>query len=175
MSTLRAMEFMISWLGAFMMTSRVKFVGMVRHSPSTRQNSSSFSAMAAALCSLKGPRHGGANLMVMQMMQNIRENLHDTEDDEELEAYLKKLLHGEAFDRKGLIYGMGHAVYTISDPREVVLKQRARHLAYEKGFEEEYNMLCSIERLAPGILPPPWSACTSRHISSSFASSWVNF
>lgn len=89
--------------------------------------------------------------MVMQMMQNIRENLHDTEDDEELEAYLKKLLHGEAFDRKGLIYGMGHAVYTISDPREVILKQRARHLAYDKGFEEEYNMLCSIERLAPGI------------------------
>ena len=99
-----------------------------------------YSAMAAALCSLKGPRHGGANLMVMQMMQNIRENLHDTEDDEELEAYLKKLLHGEAFDRKGLIYGMGHAVYTISDPREVVLKQRARHLAYDKGFEEEYNL-----------------------------------
>ena len=117
----------------------------------TSSGTDTYSAMAAALCSLKGPRHGGANLMVMQMMQNIRENLHDTEDDEELEAYLKKLLHGEAFDRKGLIYGMGHAVYTISDPREVVLKQRARHLAYEKGFEEEYNMLCSIERLAPGI------------------------
>ena len=117
----------------------------------TSSGTDTYSAMAAALCSLKGPRHGGANLMVMQMMQNIRENLHDTEDDEELEAYLKKLLHGEAFDRKGLIYGMGHAVYTISDPREVILKQRARHLAYDKGFEEEYNMLCSIERLAPGI------------------------
>ena len=117
----------------------------------TSSGTDTYSAMAAALCSLKGPRHGGANLMVMQMMQNIRENLHDQEDDEELEAYLKKLLHGEAFDRKGLIYGMGHAVYTISDPREVVLKQRARHLAYDKGFEEEYNMLCSIERLAPGI------------------------
>lgn len=117
----------------------------------TSSGTDTYSAMAAALCSLKGPRHGGANLMVMQMMQNIRENLHDTEDDEELEAYLKKLLHGAAFDRKGLIYGMGHAVYTISDPREVILKQRARHLAYDKGFEEEYNMLCSIERLAPGI------------------------
>ncbi len=117
----------------------------------TSSGTDTYSAMAAALCSLKGPRHGGANLMVMQMMQNIRENLHDQEDDEELEAYLKKLLHGEAFDHKGLIYGMGHAVYTISDPREVILKQRARHLAYEKGFEEEYNMLCSIERLAPGI------------------------
>ena len=117
----------------------------------TSSGTDTYSAMAAALCSLKGPRHGGANLMVMQMMQNIRENLHDQEDEEELETYLKKLLHGEAFDHKGLIYGMGHAVYTISDPREVVLKQRARHLAYEKGFEEEYNMLCSIERLAPGI------------------------
>ena len=72
-----------------------------------------YSAVAASLSSLKGPRHGGANLMVMQMMQNIRENLHDTEDDEELEAYLKKLLHGEAFDREGLIYGMGHAVYSL--------------------------------------------------------------
>ena len=117
----------------------------------TSSGTDTYSAMAAALCSLKGPRHGGANLMVMQMMQNIRENLHDQEDEEELETYLKKLLHGEAFDRKGLIYGMGHAVYTISDPREVILKQRARHLAYDKGFEEEYNMLCSIERLAPGI------------------------
>ena len=80
----------------------------------TSSGTDTYSAMAAALCSLKGPRHGGANLMVMQMMQNIRENLHDTEDDEELEAYLKKLLHGEAFDRKGLIYGMGHAVYSLS-------------------------------------------------------------
>ena len=88
----------------------------------TSSGTDTYSAMAAALCSLKGPRHGGANLMVMQMMQNIRENLHDTEDDEELEAYLKKLLHGEAFDRKGLIYGMGHAVYSLSDPREVVFK-----------------------------------------------------
>ena len=110
-----------------------------------------YSAYAAAIGSLKGPRHGGANLMVMQMMQNIRENLHDTEDDEELEAYLKKLLHGEAFDRKGLIYGMGHAVYTLSDPRAQILKNHARSLAYKKGYDEEYNMLCSIERLAPEI------------------------
>lgn len=78
----------------------------------TSSGTDTYSAMAAALCSLKGPRHGGANLMVMHMMQNIRDNLHDIEDDEELEAYLKKLLHGEAFDRKGLIYGMGHAVYS---------------------------------------------------------------
>ena len=110
-----------------------------------------YAAISSAIGALKGPKHGGANLMVMQMMQNIRENLHDTEDDEELEAYLKKLLHGEAFDRKGLIYGMGHAVYTLSDPRAQILKNHARSLAYKKGYDEEYNMLCSIERLAPEI------------------------
>ena len=71
--------------------------------------------------------------MVMHMMQNIRDNLHDLEDDEELEAYLKKLLHGEAFDRKGLIYGMGHAVYSLSDPREVVFKGYVEQLAHEKA------------------------------------------
>ena len=99
----------------------------------TSSGTDTYSAMAAALCSLKGPRHGGANLMVMQMMQNIRENLHDQEDEEELEVYLKKLLHGEAFDRKGLIYGMGHAVYSLSDPREVVFKGYVEQLAHEKG------------------------------------------
>ena len=98
----------------------------------TSSGTDTYSAMAAALCSLKGPRHGGANLMVMQMMQNIRENLHDQEDEEELETYLKKLLHGEAFDRKGLIYGMGHAVYSLSDPQLVRFALTApacRHLA----------------------------------------------
>ena len=99
----------------------------------TSSGTDTYSAMAAALCSLKGPRHGGANLMVMHMMQNIRDNLHDIEDDEELEAYLKKLLHGEAFDRKGLIYGMGHAVYSLSDPREVVFKGYVEQLAHEKN------------------------------------------
>ena len=118
----------------------------------TSSGTDTYSAMAAALCSLKGPRHGGANLMVMQMMQNIRENLHDQEDDEELEAYLKKLLHGEAFDRKGLIYGMGHAVYSLSDPREVVFKGYVEQLAHEKGRDKDLALYNKIERMAPQLI-----------------------
>ena len=118
----------------------------------TSSGTDTYSAMAAALCSLKGPRHGGANLMVMQMMQNIRENLHDQEDDEELEAYLKKLLHGEAFDRKGLIYGMGHAVYSLSDPREVVFKGYVEQLAHEKGRDKDLSLYTRIERMAPQLI-----------------------
>ena len=118
----------------------------------TSSGTDTYSAMAAALCSLKGPRHGGANLMVMQMMQNIRENLHDTEDDEELEAYLKKLLHGEAFDRKGLIYGMGHAVYSLSDPREVVFKGYVEQLAHEKDRDKDLALYNKIEHMAPQLI-----------------------
>ena len=118
----------------------------------TSSGTDTYSAMAAALCSLKGPRHGGANLMVMQMMQNIRENLHDQEDDEELEAYLKKLRHGEAFDRKGLIYGMGHAVYSLSDPREVVFKGYVEQLAHEKGRDKDLALYNKIERMAPQLI-----------------------
>ena len=118
----------------------------------TSSGTDTYSAMAAALCSLKGPRHGGANLMVMQMMQNIRENLHDQEDDEELETYLKKLLHGEAFDRKGLIYGMGHAVYSLSDPRAVVFKNFVHQLADAKGRALDFEYYNTIERLAPKVI-----------------------
>ena len=118
----------------------------------TSSGTDTYSAMAAALCSLKGPRHGGANLMVMQMMQNIRENLHDQEDDEELETYLKKLLHGEAFDHKGLIYGMGHAVYSLSDPREVVFKGYVEQLAHEKGRDKDLALYAKIERMAPQLI-----------------------
>ena len=118
----------------------------------TSSGTDTYSAMAAALCSLKGPRHGGANLMVMQMMQNIRENLHDQEDEEELETYLKKLLHGEAFDRKGLIYGMGHAVYSLSDPREVVFKGYVEQLAHEKGRDKDLALYAKIERMAPQLI-----------------------
>lgn len=118
----------------------------------TSSGTDTYSAMAAALCSLKGPRHGGANLMVMQMMQDIREHLHDQEDDEELEAYLKKLLHGEAFDHKGLIYGMGHAVYSLSDPREVVFKGYVEQLAHAKGREKDLALYSKIERMAPQLI-----------------------
>ena len=111
-----------------------------------------YSAIAAAIGALKGPKHGGANLMVMHMMQNIRDNLHDLEDDEELEAYLKKLLHGEAFDRKGLIYGMGHAVYSLSDPREVVFKGYVEQLAHEKGRDKDLSLYTRIERMAPQLI-----------------------
>ena len=110
-----------------------------------------YSAIAAAIGALKGPKHGGANLMVNRQLKDILKHVENPEDDDEVREYLRRILRKQAGDGSGLIYGMGHAVYTISDPREVILKQRARHLAYDKGFEEEYNMLCSIERLAPGI------------------------
>ena len=117
----------------------------------TSSGADTYSVIAAALSSLKGPKHGGANLMVNRQLQDILKHVENPEDDDEVREYLRRILRKQAGDGSGLIYGMGHAVYTISDPREVVLKQRARHLAYDKGFEEEYNMLCSIERLAPGI------------------------
>ena len=110
-----------------------------------------YSAIAAAIGALKGPKHGGANLMVNRQLENILKHVENPEDDDEVREYLRRILRKQAGDGSGLIYGMGHAVYTVSDPREIILKERARHLAYEKGYEEEYNMLCSIERLAPGI------------------------
>ena len=117
----------------------------------TSSGTDTYSAIAAAIGALKGPKHGGANLMVNRQLQDILKHVEHPEDDDEVREYLRRILRKQAGDGSGLIYGMGHAVYTISDPREVILKQRARHLAYDKGFEEEYNMLCSIERLAPGI------------------------
>ena len=122
---------------------------------STRVVSSSgsdtYSAIAAGIGALKGPKHGGANLQVNRQLKDILAHVENYEDDDEVREYLRRILRKQAGDGSGLIYGMGHAVYTISDPREVILKERARHLAYEKGFENEYNMLCSIERLAPAI------------------------
>ena len=131
-----------------------------------------YSAIAAAVSSLKGPRHGGANLRVVKQFEEMKENIHNWKDETEVGNYLRKILNKEAGDGSGLIYGMGHAVYTMSDPREVILKERAKHLAYEKGFEEEYNMLCSIERLAPGIFAEekgstkPVCRCTEEGCSS---------
>lgn len=118
----------------------------------TSSGTDTYSAIAAALCSLKGPRHGGANLMVMQMMQDIRTNVRDLEDDEELWDYLAKMLHGEVFDHKGLIYGMGHAVYSLSDPREVVFKSYVEQLAQEKGREKDMTLYAKIERMAPQLI-----------------------
>ena len=118
----------------------------------TSSGTDTYSAMAAALCSLKGPRHGGANLMVMRMMQDLRANVTDPADDEALEDYLRRLLHGEAFDNKGLIYGMGHAVYSLSDPREVVFKSYVEQLAKEKGREKDLAVYNKIEYLAPQLI-----------------------
>lgn len=111
-----------------------------------------YSAIAAAIGSLKGPKHGGANHKVMQMLDHMKEEIHDYYDDEEVAEYLRKLLRKEAGDRSGLIYGMGHAVYTKSDPRAVILRSHAGGLAHAKGFDDEFHLLCAVERLGPAIL-----------------------
>jgi len=117
----------------------------------TSSHTDTYSAIAAAVGSLKGPLHGAANFYVMDMMANIKENVKDWNDDEELSAYLEKILRGEAHDGKGLLYGMGHAVYTKSDPRAVILKEKARDLAKEKGRTDEFQLYLNVERLGPAI------------------------
>ena len=109
------------------------------------------STFSAAIGALKGPKHGGANLKVMQQLDYILENVDDPQSDDEVREFLRKIMRKEAGDGSGLIYGMGHAVYTLSDPRAQILKTHARRLAYEKGYDEEYELLCSIERLAPEV------------------------
>ena len=118
----------------------------------TSSGTDTYSVMAAALGSLKGPRHGGANIKVMHMFDDLKQCVHDWSDDEEIESYLVRLLNKEAFDKAGLIYGMGHAVYSISDPRAVVLKCYAGKLAKEKGYEKEFNLYEKVERLAPKVI-----------------------
>ena len=118
----------------------------------TSSGTDTYSAIAAALSSLKGPRHGGANIKVMEMMADIREHVRDRGDDDEIAAYLDRILEKDAFDRQGLIYGMGHAVYSLSDPREVVLKGYVRALATEKGRDEDLRLYERIERLAPKLI-----------------------
>lgn len=109
-----------------------------------------YSAIAAAIGSLKGPKHGGANAKVMAMMQDIESAVNDWEDEDEISAYLEKILRKEAFDGAGLIYGMGHAVYTLSDPRCILLKERAKKLAaHNEEFQKEYSLYTKIEKLTP--------------------------
>ncbi len=117
----------------------------------TSTGTDTYSAIAAAIGSLKGPLHGGANAMVLEMMEDIKANVKDWEDEEEIAAYIEKILRKEAFDGSGLIYGMGHAVYTLSDPRAILLKRKAIELAKEKGMDREFNLYAAIERLTPGI------------------------
>lgn len=111
-----------------------------------------YSAYAAAIGSLKGPRHGGANSKVMAMHADIREHVRRWDDDGEVAGYLMKILNREAFDGAGLIYGMGHAVYTLSDPRAKICRQYARKLAEQKGLGEEFALIERIERLAPQVM-----------------------
>ena len=118
----------------------------------TSSGSDTYATIAAAMSSLKGPRHGGANLKVMEMMDNIRENITDWKDDDEVRSYLNKIVMKEAFDRTGLIYGMGHAVYSISDPRERIFKAFVSQLAAEKGMDDELGLYNKIEELAPKVI-----------------------
>ena len=111
-----------------------------------------YSAVAASLGSLKGPRHGGANLKVQDMFADIKKNVRNWSDEDAIAAYLEKIMNREAFDRSGLIYGMGHAVYTISDPRADILKTYAQSLSEEKGLEEEYQLYESVEKIASRLL-----------------------
>ncbi len=117
----------------------------------TSSGTDTYSAIAAGLGSLKGPRHGGANIKVKNQMDYILENVAHPEDDGEMRDMLVKIINGEASDGSGLIYGMGHAVYSKSDPRAVILKENAKKLAIEHGFEKEFNVLESIERLTPEV------------------------
>ena len=111
-----------------------------------------YSVIAAALSSLKGPKHGGANIKVVEMMRDIKSHVSDEKDEEAVRDYLKKILNKEAFDKKGLIYGMGHAVYSLSDPRAQVFKGFVKKLAEAKGREKDYALYSMIERIAPEVI-----------------------
>ncbi len=118
----------------------------------TSSGSDTYSVVAAALGSLKGPRHGGANIKVVQMFDDLKEQVSDWEDEQAIADYLLRLLNREAFDRSGLIYGMGHAVYSISDPRTEVFRQYVGQLAAEKGLQKEYELYQRVEKLAPEVI-----------------------
>ena len=113
--------------------------------------SDTYSAISAAIGALKGPRHGGANIKVQEMFDCIKKNVKDIHNEDEVASFLLKILKGEANDGSGLIYGMGHAIYTKSDPRAVMLKTYAKKLAYAKGFGEDFELLEQIETITPGL------------------------
>ena len=118
----------------------------------TSSGTDTYSAIAASLGSLKGPKHGGANIKVSKMFDDLMENVKDWEDEEAVANYLRALLNKEAFDKAGLIYGMGHAVYSISDPRANLLRQYVDDLSREKGLDKEFKLYSMVERLAPDII-----------------------
>ena len=148
-----------------MLEARVLDIALILHAEHGGGNNSTFtthvvsssgtdtySAIAAALGSLKGPKHGGANIKVVQMLEDLKTVVKDWTDEEEISAYLRRLLHKEAFDKAGLIYGMGHAVYSLSDPRAKVMESFVKSLSEEKNRIEEYNLYAAIARLAPQII-----------------------
>lgn len=142
--------------------ARVLDLALVLHAEHGGGNNSSFTAhvvsstgtdtyatIAASLGSLKGPRHGGANIKMVRMFDDLKENVGDWGDDDEIEDYLLRVLNKEAFDKSGLIYGMGHPVYSVSDPRTIILRDYARDLAGQKGLADEYGLLTRVEDVAP--------------------------
>jgi len=118
----------------------------------TSAGTDTYSTITAALCSLKGPKHGGANIKAMEMMAEIKKNVSDWNDEDELRAYIAKLLAGQAYDNSGLIYGMGHAVYSISDPRAQVFKGFVAELAQEKGRNKEFQLYDKVERISQQLI-----------------------
>ena len=118
----------------------------------TSSGTDTYSTIAAALGSLKGPKHGGANIKVMEMFEDLKRHCPDWQDEDALRAYLEGLLRGEGFDHTGLIYGMGHAVYSVSDPRAVILKSFVEQLSSEKGCHDEYQLYATVERLAGEVI-----------------------
>ena len=118
----------------------------------TSSGTDTYSTIAAAMASLKGPKHGGANIKVTQMFEDMKKNVEDWTDDDQVRDYLEALLDKKAFDRKGLIYGMGHAVYSISDPRADIFKKFVKQLAHEKGHDAEYALYEKVEHMAPEII-----------------------
>jgi len=118
----------------------------------TSSGTDTYSTIAASLGSLKGPRHGGANIKVVQMFEDMKKNLSDWEDEDAIRDYLKKLLNREAFDKAGLIYGLGHAVYSLSDPRANIFKGFTKSLSEEKGLTREFKLYSLVEQLAPEVI-----------------------
>lgn len=132
-----------------------------------------YSAIAAAIGSLKGARHGGANIKVMKMMTDIKAHVKNWTDTEEVSQYLIKILNKKAFDQSGLIYGIGHAVYTLSDPRAVLFKEQAARLAREKGLENEFNLYCLVAELAPALFQKEKSSTKAVSANVDFYSGFV--
>lgn len=132
-----------------------------------------YSTIAAAIGSLKGPRHGGANIKVVKMFEEMKREIHDWEDEEEVSCYLKKLLHKEAFDHAGLIYGVGHAIYSKSDPRAVAFKSFVQKLSEEKGLQKEFALYSLVEKLAPEVISAERQMYKGVSINVDFYSGYV--